>query len=46
MYIGIDPEYKRKNDVIIQTQLRNKTLAKRIVFSKQDLLEQIIKINS
>jgi hypothetical protein len=46
IYIGIDPEYKRKNDVIIQTQLRNKTLAKRIVFSKQDLLEQIIKINS
>jgi hypothetical protein len=46
IYIGIDPEYKRKNDVIIQTQLRNKTLAKRIVFSKQDLLEQIIKLNS
>jgi hypothetical protein len=46
IYIGIDPEYKRKNDVIIQTQLRNKTLANRIVYSKQDLLEQITKTNS
>lgn len=45
IYIGIDPEYKRKNDVIIQTQLRNKSLADRIVFSKQDLVKQIFEMN-
>lgn len=43
IYIGIDPEYKRKNDVIIQTSLRDEHLAKRIVFSKEDLAMQILK---
>lgn len=38
--IGIDPEYKRKNDVIIQTRLRNPYLATRIVFSKEKLISQ------
>jgi hypothetical protein len=42
IFIGIDPEYKRKNDVIIQTRLRNKYLSNRIVFSKEDLVEQIL----
>ena len=40
--IGIDPEYKRKNDVIIQTRLRNPHLANRIVFSKEELIEQTL----
>lgn len=43
VFIGIDPEYKRKNDVIIQTSLRNKDLAERIVFSQEELVEQIVK---
>ena len=42
IYIGIDPEYKRKNDVIIQTRLRNPRLASRIVFSKDELIYQIL----
>jgi len=42
IFIGIDPEYKRKNDVITQTRLRNKYLSNRIVFSKEDLVEQIL----
>ena len=42
IFIGIDPEYKRKNDVIIQTSLRNKELADRIVFSKDELAEQVL----
>jgi len=43
IFIGIDPEYKRKNDVIIQTSLRNKYLANKIVFSKDELAEQVLK---
>jgi hypothetical protein len=43
IYIGIDPEYKRKNDVIIQTSLRDERLAKRIVYSKEDLAMQVLK---
>ena len=43
IYIGIDPEYKRKNDVIIQTSLRDERLAKRIVYSKGDLAMQVLK---
>lgn len=42
IYIGIDPEYKRKNDVIIQTRLRNPELAARIVYSQEELVKQII----
>lgn len=43
IFIGIDPEYKRKNDVIIQTSLRSKDLANRIVFSKDELAKQVLK---
>lgn len=43
IFIGIDPEYKRKNDVLIQTSLRNKALADGIVFSKDDLARQVLK---
>lgn len=43
IYIGIDPQYKRKNDVIIQTSLRDERLAKRIVYSKEDLAMQVLK---
>ena len=43
IYIGIDPEYKRKNDVIIQTSLRDERLAKRIVYSKEELAIQVLK---
>jgi hypothetical protein len=43
IYIGIDPDYKRKNDVIIQTSLRDERLAKRIVYSKEDLVRQVLK---
>lgn len=43
IFIGIDPEYQRKNDVIIQTSLRDKDLAERIVFSQEELVEQIVK---
>jgi hypothetical protein len=42
IFIGIDPEYKRKNDVIIQTRLRNEYLSNRITFSKEDLVLQIL----
>jgi len=42
IYIGVDPEYKRKNDVIIQTRLRNPLLAEHIVFSKDELIAQIL----
>ena len=42
IFIGIDPEYKRKNDVLIQTSLRNKALADKIVFSKDELAEQVL----
>ena len=42
IFIGIDPEYKRKNDVIIQTRLRDEYLSDRIVFSKEDLVLQIL----
>ena len=42
IYIGIDPQYKRKNDVIIQTSLRNEYLSNRIVYSKDDLAIQIL----
>jgi len=43
IFIGIDPEYKRKNDAIIQTSLRDADLAERIVFSQEELVEQIVK---
>ncbi len=45
VYIAIHPDYKRKNDVIIQTELRNKQFSKNITFSLGDTLNQIIKEN-
>lgn len=42
IFIGIDPEYKRKNDVILQTYLRNKFLSEIIVHSQYDLVKQIL----
>ncbi len=46
IYIAIHPEYKRKNDVIIQTQLRNPQFSKNITFSLDETLQQIIKENT
>lgn len=42
IFIGIDPQYQRKNDVIIQTRLRDEYLSNRIAFSKEDLVLQIL----
>lgn len=42
IFIGIDPQYKRTNDVIIQTRLRNENLASNIVFSKEELAHQVV----
>lgn len=45
LYIAIHPEYKRKNDVLIQTELRNPRWLKNITFSLNETIEQIIKEN-
>lgn len=45
IYIGIDPDYKRKNDVLIQTQLMDPQLAKKIKFNLGELLDLIIMEN-
>jgi hypothetical protein len=42
LYIGIHPEYKRKNDVIIQTELRNPVFARNIFMDLDEMLEMII----
>lgn len=39
LFIGIHPDYKRKNDVLIQTKLERPDLAKSIVFSLDELIE-------
>lgn len=44
-YIAIHPDYKRKNDVIIQTELLSKETAKRTCFSLSEMLELVIKEN-
>lgn len=41
VYIGVDPEYKRKNDVIIQTSLRAPNIP--IVFNLEELIKLIKK---
>ena len=42
IYIGIHPDYKRKNDIIIQTKLRCEALSNSIVYSIEELAEQVI----
>lgn len=43
LFIGIDPEYERKRDVFIQTQLENVFYGSRIQYSLKDLANLIIK---
>ena len=45
IFIGVHPEYKRKNDVIIQTALRNKKLSEKIVFNLEDLAKIVVQEN-
>jgi hypothetical protein len=42
LFIGIDPEYERRQDVMIQTELENGFYYNRICFSLEDLAKQII----
>ena len=44
-YIAIHPEYKRKNDVIIQTELMSKETAKKTCFNLNEMLDLVIKEN-
>lgn len=41
IWVGVHPEYPRKNDVIIQTNLVNSDLADNIVYSLSSLAEKI-----
>ena len=43
IFVGIDPEYERKRDVEIQTELENVFYYLRIKHSLEDLANQIIK---
>ncbi len=45
IYIAIHPDYLRKNDVIIQTELRNPRFTKNITFSLGETIKQIIEEN-
>lgn len=45
LYIAIHPEYKRKNDVLIQTELRNPKWVKNITFSLDETINQLIEEN-
>ncbi len=47
IYTCIHPEYKRKNDVVIQTELRNPALVRNMFFapSPQEMINIIIKEN-
>jgi len=45
IYISIHPEYTRKNDVIIQTELRNPQFFKNITFDLKQTINQIIEEN-
>jgi hypothetical protein len=40
LIIGIHPEYKRKNDVVIQTRLVDQYLSRQIVYSIENLTEK------
>lgn len=42
IFIGIHPEYKRKNDVLIQTRLRSPKIADSIVFDLDELIQKTI----
>lgn len=42
IFVGIDPEYERKQDVKIQTQLENLYIRNRIKYSLKKLANQII----
>jgi len=42
IWVGIHPEYPRKNDVLIQTRLINPDLEKRIVYSVNDLAMSVV----
>ena len=42
LFVCVHPEYKRKNDVLIQTDLENEFLAERICFDLDTLAENII----
>lgn len=46
IYIAIHPDYKRKNDIIIQTELINNKFSKNITFNLNETLEQIIRENT
>jgi hypothetical protein len=39
LFIGVDPEYTRRSDVLIQTSLRRPYI--KVVFSLEDLSKQI-----
>lgn len=43
IFVGIDPEYERKRDVEIQTELENLFIRNRIVYSLKKLANQIKK---
>lgn len=43
IHIGVDPEYKRKNDVLAQVGHRSKYLAKDIVFDLPSLVKKALK---
>lgn len=45
LYICIHPEYKRKNDVIIQAELENPDTAKKIKFNLEEACSLIAKEN-
>ena len=46
IYACIHPDYKRKNDVVIQTKLRNDQWSKNIRYDLNETLDLIIKENS
>ncbi len=45
IYIAIHPDYKRKNDVVIQTELLSKETIKRTCFDLREMLEMVIREN-
>jgi hypothetical protein len=45
IYTAIHPDYKRKNDVIIQTELRNAKWSRNITFDLNQTINQIINEN-
>ena len=45
IYTAIHPDYKRKNDIIIQTELRNAKWSRNITFDLNQTINQIINEN-